>query len=67
MRDVALSINLYFCNLMADQRHPRGHKIVQSRDTIPFKKKDYNGLKVILFFLCLDGLFRHSAKDLDVD
>ena len=31
MRDVALSINLYFCNLMADERQRGGHKIVQSR------------------------------------
>lgn len=31
MRDGALSINFYFCNLMTDERQRGSHEIVQSR------------------------------------
>ena len=34
MNDGGLSINFYFCNLMADERQRGSHEIVQSRDTM---------------------------------
>jgi hypothetical protein len=39
MNDWGLSINFYFCNLMADERQRGSHEIVQSRGCINIRQK----------------------------
>jgi hypothetical protein len=71
MDDRSLSINFYFCDLMADERQRGSHEIVQSRDNegkgliskVNRMKKDrgrnVRGLKEI-------GLIFHGEEELDV-